>query len=126
MDWTIPRMSGQLLQVPLEVGDRLFIVGTNGSGKSALIQDFVSSRRDEKIRRLSAHRKTWLESGSIDLTPLDRKNFDQYFMESEKQMQARWRDEYAQQNLSAVLFDLVAKENTRARSITRWRSAIRR
>ena len=120
MDWTIPRMSGQLLQVPLGVGDRLFIVGTNGSGKSALIQDFVSSRQDEKIRRLSAHRKTWLESGSIDLTPLDRKNFDQYFMKSEKQMQARWRDEYAQQNQSAVLFDLVAKENTRARSITRY------
>ena len=33
--------------------------------------------------------------------------------------EARWKDTNAGQNLSAVLFDLVAKENTRARSITR-------
>ena len=30
----------------------------------------------------------------------------------------RWRDDYAGQRESAVLFDLVAKENARARSIT--------
>ena len=35
------------------------------------------------------------------------------------QDQARWKDQYAQQRQSAVLFDLVAKENERARLITR-------
>ena len=120
MDWTIPRMSGQPLQIPLGVDDRLFIVGANGSGKSALIQDFISSRPNEKIRRISAHRKTWLKSGSIDLTPLARKEFEKVFMQRETQMHARWRDDNAQQIQSAVLFDLIAKENIRARSITRY------
>ena len=118
MNWNIPQNSGQQLQISLEDHDRLFIVGANGSGKSALIQHLVSSTPGKKIRRISAHRQTWFESGSINLTPQSRKQFDQNSTQHEMQDQSRWRDDYAQQRQSAVLFDLVAKENTRARLIT--------
>ncbi len=118
MNWTIPQISGQSLQVSLENNNRLFIVGANGSGKSALIQHLVSSNQDEKVRRISAHRQTWFQSGNLDLTPLSRKQFDGENTNIERQDQARWRDDYAQQKQSAILFDLVAKENARARSIT--------
>ena len=73
MNWDIPRISGEPLSIPLQSGDRLFIVGPNGSGKSALIQHLVSDGKDQNIRRISAHRQTWLGSGSLDLTPLSRK-----------------------------------------------------
>ena len=119
MNWGIPRISGEPLRTVLKAGDRLFIVGANGSGKSALIQQLVSSNQGEKINRISAHRQTWFQSGSIDLTPQRRKQFDQNSTHQEVQYQSRWRDDYAQQRQSAVLFDLVAKENTRARLITR-------
>ena len=119
MNWDIPQISGHRLQVPLEAGDRLFVVGANGSGKSALLQQLVSSNRSETIRRISAHRQTWLQSGSIDLTPQSRRDFDQLSIHHEMQEQSRWLDEYAQQRQSAVLFDLVAKENARARDIAR-------
>ena len=116
----IPRISDEPLQILFKEGDRLFIVGANGSGKSALFQHLVSSYPNEKIRRISAHRQTWFQSGSIDLTPHRRKQFDQNSTSHEVQDQSRWRDDYAQQRQSAVLFDLVAKENARARRITRY------
>ena len=115
----IPQISGHQLPISLETSDRLFIVGANGSGKSALIQHLVSSNRGQPIKRISAHRQTWFQSGSIDLTPQSRKEFDHENLHLEVQDDARWRDDYAQQRQSAVLFDLVAKENTRAHLITR-------
>ena len=120
MEINIPRFTGDPLQLTLSTGDRLFIVGANGSGKSALIQRLVSSNRNEKIRRISAHRQTWFQSESLDFTPQARREFDLEITRQEVQDQARWRDQYAQQRQSAVLFDLVAKENERARLITRY------
>lgn len=118
MNWNIPRTSGDPLIISLQSGDRLFIVGPNGSGKSALIQHLMSAHQGRNIRRISAHRQTWLDSGSLNLTPLGRRQFEEQSTNREREYEARWRDFNSQQKQSAVLFDLVAKENTRARSIT--------
>ena len=96
----------------------IFIVGANGSGKSALVQHFVASHPDLNIRRISAHRQTWLESGSINITPQYRRELDQQFMHTEIQPEARWADHNAQQKQSAILFDLIAKENAQNRAIS--------
>ena len=116
--WDIPRTSGGPLPVSLQPGDRLFIVGPNGSGKSALIQHFVSGHQNQNIRRVSAHRQTWLGSGSLDLTPLRRKKFEQQNTSQEREYEALWQEYNAERKQAAVLFDLVAKENARANSIT--------
>ena len=118
MNWDIPHVSGEPLPISLQSSDRLFIVGPNGSGKSALIQHLVSGHQGRNIRRISAHRQTWLDSGSLNLTPLGRRQFEEHSTNRERNDEARWRDYDSQQKQSAVLFDLVAKENTRARSIT--------
>ena len=118
MKWGIPGISGEPLPVSLQPGDRLFIVGPNGSGKSALIQHLVSGHKGRNIRRISAHRQTWLGSGSLDLTPLGRKEFGEQDTDVEKNYEALWQESNSELKQSAVLFDLVAKENTRARSIT--------
>ena len=120
MNWDIPRISGDPLPISLQSGDRFFIVGSNGSGKSALIQHFVSGHQDRNIRRISAHRQAWLDSGSLNLTPLSRKQFEQNNTSTEREYEALWQDYNAELKQSAVLFDLVAKETTRARSITRF------
>ena len=75
-DWKIPRISGDSIELSLKNGDQLFIIGPNGSGKSALIQQFVSEIGANKIKRISAHRQTWLPSGTINLTPAQRKDFE--------------------------------------------------
>ena len=119
MNLSIPRISGEPLQVRLRAGDRLFVVGPNGSGKSALIQHLVSGNQGSNVRRISAHRQTWLASGSLNLTPLARKQFEEQSTSREKRNDSRWIDSYPHERQSAVLFDLIAKENSRARSITR-------
>lgn len=119
MEWTIPRLGHEALKISLQPGDRLFVVGANGSGKSALLQNLVSSNRNEKIRRITAHRQTWLQSGNISMTPQHRKEFHINIESLEKGYNARWIDYHAKEKLSAVFFDLVSKNNARARSIQR-------
>ena len=132
MNWEVPRISGETLPLSLESGDRLFIVGPNGAGKSALIQHLVSSHEGRNIRRISAHRQTWLGSGSLDLTPLGRKEFGEVDTDVERNYNSLWQEHNAEQKQSAVLFDLVAKDNARARSITAlvdrkdWKGATQR
>ena len=120
MTWDIPRNSGDPLPISLQSSDRLFVVGPNGSGKSALLQHLVSNHKGQNIRRVSAHRQTWLGSGSLDLTPLRRRQFEQQNTSQEREYDALWQEHNAERKQAAVLFDLVAKENTRARSITRF------
>ena len=117
VNWSVPGTSGEPLQIALNGGDCLFVVGPNGSGKSALIQHLVSSHQVQNIRRVSAHRQTWLGSGSLNLTPLGRKQFEQNSTSMEREYEALWQEYYSEEKQSAVLFDLVAKDNTRARSI---------
>ena len=118
LEWDIPLTSDEPLHVTLNRGECLFVVGPNGSGKSALIQHLISTHRGRNIRRISAHRRTWLSSGSLDLTPLGRKQFGQEDTDIERNYESLWQDHNAEQKQSAVLFDLVAKDNARARSIT--------
>ena len=113
----VPLITGETQRIDLTTGNPLFIIGPNGSGKSALIQHAVTSLGATNVRRISAHRQTWLPSGSIDLTPQNRRQFDEQLIGQEPNPEYRWREWNPQMRLSSVLFDLTAKENTLARTI---------
>ncbi len=117
MNLVIPKLSDDLLQISIEVGEQLFVVGANGSGKSALIQHFATFQRNYRIRRISAHRQTWFQSGNLDFTARRRRRFEENSMNWDRQVDARWMDHSPAEKQSAVLFDLVAKDNTRYRTI---------
>ena len=119
IDWNIPRISNHPINLTIKNGDQLFIVGPNGSGKSALIQRFVWEHSQSYVKRITAHRQTWFNSGSINLTPESRQEHEQYSLSYRRSYEARWRDPNPESHLSVVLFDLVAKEDTRARTIAR-------
>ncbi len=118
----IPRVPADQdpISLNLKNGDQVFIVGQNGSGKSALMQRFVSVLPQDKVKRITAHRQTWFNSGSIDITPANRQQYEQQNRAYDKQYESRWREYNPEWYLSTTLFDLVAKENTRARTITRY------
>ena len=118
MLWNINSISGEPIKLNLKTGDILYIVGTNGSGKSALIHKFVQEHRnDKRVRWIAAHRRTWLDSGATSFTPQRREEYDEQRSKYEYRANARWQDAYADANLSAVLFDLVDKQSARAESI---------
>ena len=75
------------------------------------------SNSNKTIKRISAHRQTWFNSGSIDLTPQGRRAFDEQYLQHEIRTESRWKDHNAHQKQSAVFFDLVAKDNAEARSL---------
>ena len=113
----IPITAGNLLPIPLSFGGVLFIVGANGSGKSALLQRVVEVNPGRRLRRVSAHRQTWLSGGTVDITPQARRDFSDDHWMHEKLPHSRWRDNNAEMKQSAVIFDLVARDNARARKI---------
>ena len=117
MNLVIPKLSGDPLSISVDVGQQVFIVGPNGSGKSALIQHGVTSLGVQNVRRISAHRQTWLQSAAINITPQSRRQFDQNLKSQESNPEYRWREWSSEQQVTSVLFDLTAKENDLARRI---------
>ena len=116
----INRISDEAINLKLEPGKLLFIVGPNGSGKSALIHQFVRTySNDKRVRWIAAHRQTWLESGATNLTTRSRQEYEESRSSYASRQDARWRDIHPTQHLSAVLYDLGAKENAGNRSIVR-------
>ena len=107
------------MTVSVEVGQQLYVVGANGTGKSALFQHWVSSAGGSAIKRIAAHRQTWFESGNLDFTARSRRDFEMHVRSWDREVNARWMEHSPAQRQSAVLFDLVAKENSRAREIAR-------
>ena len=121
INWEIPKIPDDPNPIKFTVknGFQLFIVGANGSGKSTLIQQFISQNSSNRVKRIAAHRQTWFDSGGTNFTPEQRHQYEvqtpsYYIIDG-----ARSKDLRSQQDLSAILFDLVAKENTINKSIAR-------
>ena len=108
--------SHQDVRINIKDNTRLFIVGPNGSGKSALMQHIAVSVSD-KIRRITAHRKTWMESSTIDITSQARRQIDDQSTNQDRDVELRWKDKNSQTQIISVLFDLVANDNDQARRI---------
>ena len=128
MDWTIPHTSGAQISVPLEAGARLFLMGRNGSGKSALILALLGQAKDRSVRKLSAGRQTYFASvvaGSIAIETAQaspHKHVNDLWSErrdltEDFHLESRWKETEPEQSLSQVLFRLLAIENQRARMI---------
>ena len=106
--------------VSVDPGQQLYVVGANGTGKSALFQYWVASVGSPPTRRIAAHRQMWLPSGNLDFTAQSRKQFEQNRMHWDREDNARWMEHNPAQRQSAVLFDLVAKDNSRYRTIGQY------
>ncbi len=120
MELAIPTASGEPLAIPVELGEQLYVVGANGAGKSALFQHWVRSVGSPPINRIAAHRQTWLPSGNLAFTAQSRKQFEQNMVQWDRREDARWMEHSPSERQSAVLFDLVAKDNTRYRNIGQY------
>ena len=116
--WQIPQTSGEPLPINLQANDRLFIVGPNGAGKSALVHHLIPNEPGRSsFRRLPAYRQNAIDPQTLDVSPQrrevigkDNRRFESYF-------EAQWRDRDSRFLAATALFDLVAKENSRARTL---------
>lgn len=114
----IPQISGQPLDVTIDVGQTIFVLGANGTGKSALM--FALQRQHQQnSRRISAQRQNWLEGNAINMSPQERQNLTGNILGQDHQPQSRWMEVYSAQRTTIAVYDLVDAENVRARNITK-------
>ena len=102
---------------PVEVhwSDRrnvLFVLGRNGSGKSALLV-FLNQHHQQPVRRVSAHRQTWFQSGRLDLTSSAYQQNQSRIEQSDRQSTSRYTDDYSAQKPSRALFALLLEKRRR-------------
>lgn len=113
---TIPEPSGTPLMVTIDVGQCIFILGANGTGKSSLMQKFYAAHHST-AQRISAHRQTWFSSSSVTLSPEQKRNTEANISSSDTNSTSRWKDDYAAQRANIAIYDLIDAENVRARTI---------
>lgn len=114
--FSVPLSSGEALNFSVEVGQVLYVLGANGTGKSSLLQQFYSQHR-QNGRRISAHRQTWFQSNALTLSAHEKKNTETYILNDDANPHSRWKDDYSAQRASVAIYDLIDAENVRARSI---------
>ncbi|MBD1939197.1 AAA family ATPase [Microcoleus sp. FACHB-68] len=112
----IPRSTGELLNLTINLGEILFVLGANGTGKSSLMQRLYSLYPD-KARRISAHRQTWFSSSAMDLSPQQKRNYEDNIRSVDTSVDSRWKDDYGNYRASIAIYNLIDAENVRSRSI---------
>ena len=116
-DIQIPSADADTLSdATLNAGEALFVLGSNGTGKSSLMLLFAS-RNSGRSRRISAHRQTWMNTDTLDMTPASKVQFEQQMRHTDLDTQSRYRDDYAAQRASMTIYELLDAENVRARGI---------
>lgn len=115
-DLQIPQTSGGTLIATIATGEILFVLGANGVGKSSLVtrlhRDHITSSK-----RISAHRQTWFQSNTLDMTPSSRDSMEGNIRSQDSQERSRYHQEYASQRASLAIFDLIDADTNLARKI---------
>lgn len=109
-------LSDRRLDIPVELGEVLFVVGANGVGKSSLMSRFAQYLGNTS-KWLSAHRQTWINSNQINMTAAQRTENEKHVERSTAREQARWEDSFSQTITMNSMFDLLAKESVLDRKI---------
>src|SRR5713226_26267 len=100
----------------LEIGDVLYLLGANGTGKSSLVSRLFSENQGH-AKRISAHRQTWFESNTLDMTPLNRQQMEGNFRSQDAQVHSRYRDWNPSARSSMAIFDLIDADTMQERKI---------
>ena len=116
-DLHFPVQNGEMPALKLKAGEMLFVLGANGTGKSSLMFHFAKSNVD-RTRKISAHRQTWMNTDTLDMTPATKLQTEQQLQKTDRRQQSRYRDDYAAQRASITIYELIDAENVRAREIT--------
>ncbi|MBB5709428.1 AAA family ATPase [Sphingomonas xinjiangensis] len=114
--FSVPATDSPPVEFQLSPGQVIFAVGANGTGKSSLLQRFVGAAHG-RVRRITAHRQTWLQSNALMFSPSQKLSVEQQASSWDSQPQSRWMDNSGGQRAGITLYDLIDAENVDAREI---------
>lgn len=109
-------LDGEQIDLGLQTGEVVFLLGANGTGKSSLIYHFARNNIG-RMRKISAHRQTWMRTDTLDMTSANKQQTEAQVQSSDRKHQSRYRDDYAADRASLTIYDLIDAENVLARKI---------
>ncbi|MDF5720064.1 MAG: AAA family ATPase [Rhizonema sp. PD37] len=115
-DLTIPQAVGKQINLTINIGENLFLLGANGTGKSSLMQ-LIYNRYHQSTLRISAHRQNWFSFNGLTLSSLQKQQVESSIRDGDINLESRWRDNFPEHRPNIAIYDLIEAENTRARSI---------
>ena len=107
---------GRSESIGLECGEVLFVVGANGTGKSALMHKIYTLNKNHS-KRIVAHRQTWFESSGLEITSSTKTRMEGNIANSDIQASSRWKETRARERSQMVIFNLISSENQYNREI---------
>ena len=116
IDLTIPGLSGKPLNITVQTGESIFVMGANGTGKSTLIHR-LNNEHHARARFIPAHRQTWMESNSVTMNSRDQEKTEQNIRQGTTRADARFRDNYSGARVSLSIAELLAAEAARDHDI---------
>lgn len=114
--FSIPSVSADSIHLKVGIGEVLYVLGANGTGKSSLISRLFN-HYPEKAKRISAHRQTWFESNELDMTPRNRQDMENNYRSQDAQPQARYREWNPSGRANVAIFDLIDADTMQERKI---------
>lgn len=114
---TVPGPGGTSTTATLGPAEILFILGANGTGKSALMYHINSSFALDQVRLVTAHRQNWLASSSPNMSPHQKRQNEHSIRHADRNAYSRWKDDYSHMRAEMTLFELIDAQNVRARVI---------
>lgn len=112
----VPRGSDPNLKFTLGPGDVMYILGANGTGKSSLVSLLFNAHLAH-AKRIAAHRQTWFESNTLDMTPRSRQDLENNFRSQDAQPDARYREWNPAGRAGIAIYDLIDADTMLARKI---------
>ena len=116
MNFEIPLINSEKLNISFENDKPTFILGANGTGKSSLIYSIF--RQFPEINIISAHRANWLDQESISLGGNTKEQYESWIQGSLLSDNARWSENHYLDKTKVNLINLIDSEHKRAREIT--------
>lgn len=101
--------NGSNISLMVDLGHPLFIVGRNGTGKSALMHQ-IRQQSDSSIY-LPGSRTALFDSESLSLTPRSRRELARALPSWDSSAEARWRNVSGNQRNEKAIHDLTVAQN---------------
>lgn len=105
----IPSGQGTATSVPIEAGRPVFILGRNGTGKSALVNR-LSGQFGSGVVYMPGSRPSYFDNESLSLTPASRRNLEQNLRSWDALPDTRWRSFSGTSRNEKAIHDLQAAE----------------